>query len=310
MADFVWQGAGNGGPSAMVSHYPNGSVLLESSGSCYCEDWYTSRGNHVEHSLSNACDWFAFAISVIFLVYYAWAAFNSSVGWEEIYVCTVELIKVSIDQFLSSNSPCTLYLSTGNRVLWIRYGEWLLTCPVILIHLSNVTGLKDNYSKRTMALLVSDIGTIVFGVTSAMCTGYPKVIFFILGCCYGANTFFNAAKVYLEAHHTLPKGSCRTLIRLMAYTYYASWGMFPILFVLGPESFGHMNMYQSNIAHTVIDLMSKNIWGMLGHFLRHKIREHILIHGDLRTTTTVNVAGEEMQVETMVAAEDADETTV
>lgn len=50
-----------------------------------------------------------------------------------------------------------LCVLAGNRVLWIRYGEWLLTCPVILIHLSNITGLKDDYNKRTMKLLVSDM---------------------------------------------------------------------------------------------------------------------------------------------------------
>lgn len=46
---------------------------------------------------------------------------------------------------------------------------------MILIHLSNITGLKDDYSKRTMRLLVSDIGTIVWGATSAMAVGYVKV---------------------------------------------------------------------------------------------------------------------------------------
>lgn len=34
----------------------------------------------------------------------------------------------------------------------------------------------------------------------------------------------------------------------------------------------HMNLYQSNIAHTVVDLMSKNFWGMMGHILRLKVR--------------------------------------
>jgi bacteriorhodopsin len=37
-------------------------------------------------------------------------------------------------------SPATLYLNTGNQALWLRYAEWLLSCPVILIHLSNLTG--------------------------------------------------------------------------------------------------------------------------------------------------------------------------
>lgn len=46
---------------------------------------------------------------------------------------------------------------------------------MILIHLSNITGLKDDYSPRTMRLLVSDIGTIVWGVTAALATGPLKV---------------------------------------------------------------------------------------------------------------------------------------
>ncbi len=46
---------------------------------------------------------------------------------------------------------------------------------VILIHLSNLTGMKNDYNKRTMALLVSDIGCIVWGTTAAMSTGFIKV---------------------------------------------------------------------------------------------------------------------------------------
>jgi hypothetical protein len=50
--------------------------------------------------------------------------------------------------------------------------SWL---QVILIHLSNITGLNDDYSPRTMRLLVSDIGTIVWGITAALATGPIKV---------------------------------------------------------------------------------------------------------------------------------------
>lgn len=46
---------------------------------------------------------------------------------------------------------------------------------VILIHLSNITGLNEEYSKRTMSLLVSDIGTIVMGATAAMSKAPTKV---------------------------------------------------------------------------------------------------------------------------------------
>lgn len=39
---------------------------------------------------------------------------------------------------------------------------------MILIHLSNLTGLDEEYSARTMGLLTSDQGTICFGVTAAL----------------------------------------------------------------------------------------------------------------------------------------------
>lgn len=45
---------------------------------------------------------------------------------------------------------------------------------VILIHLSNITGMHEEYTKRTMTLLVTDIGTIVFGTTAALTKGGLK----------------------------------------------------------------------------------------------------------------------------------------
>ncbi|KAJ9529550.1 hypothetical protein QJQ45_013935, partial [Haematococcus lacustris] len=87
----------------------------------------------------------------------------------------------------------------------------------------------------------------------------------------GVTTFYLAAKVYIEAYHTVPKGICRKIVRFMAWDYFGSWCMFPILFVLGPEGFGHISAYGSVIAHQVLDITSKNIWSMAGHFLRVKL---------------------------------------
>jgi len=92
----------------------------------------------------------------------------------------------------------------------------------------------------------------------------------------------------------------------MMYVFFVSWVMFPILFVLGPEGFGHLSAYGSTIGHTVADLLSKNLWGLLGHHLRYKIHEHILLHGDIRRKAKVNVAGEDMEIEEMVDEEDED----
>nr|AYO90662.1 FLInChR fusion protein [synthetic construct] len=280
----------------------NGSVLVPED-QCYCAGWIESRGTNGAQTASNVLQWLAAGFSILLLMFYAYQTWKSTCGWEEIYVCAIEMVKVILEFFFEFKNPSMLYLATGHRVQWLRYATWLLTCPVILIHLSNLTGLSNDYSRRTMGLLVSDIGCIVWGATSAMATGYVKVIFFCLGLCYGANTFFHAAKAYIEGYHTVPKGRCRQVVTGMAWLFFVSWGMFPILFILGPEGFGVLSVYGSTVGHTIIDLMSKNCWGLLGHYLRVLIHEHILIHGDIRKTTKLNIGGTEIEVETLVEDE-------
>lgn len=40
------------------------------------------------------------------------------------------VVLVCIEIWHEFDSPATIYLSTGNQILWCRYAEWLLSCPV------------------------------------------------------------------------------------------------------------------------------------------------------------------------------------
>lgn len=59
---------------------------------------------------------------------------------------------------------------------------------------------------------------------------------------------------------------------LWLQVFFGSWLLFPILFLMGPEGFGHLSPWGSIIAHTFADLLSKNLWGLLAHHLRNKVR--------------------------------------
>jgi hypothetical protein len=123
-------------------------------------------------------------------------------------------------------APCRAHLAE-----WDALHSVVL--QVILIHLSNLTGLQGEYSRRTMFLLVSDVGTIVWGVSAANAKGIAKPILFCVGLCYGCNTFYNAARVYIESFHTVPKGICRQLVMILAWLFFVSWAMFPLAFIAG-----------------------------------------------------------------------------
>ena len=60
--------------------------------------------------------------------------------------------------------------------------------------------------------------------------------------------------------------------------------------------------------HTFADLLSKNLWGFIANYLRVCIHQHIIMYGDLRKKVTVNVAGQDTEVDQY--QEDEDEETI
>jgi bacteriorhodopsin len=42
--------------------------------------------------------------------------------------------------------------------------------------------------------------------------------------------------------------------------FFCSWLLFPLFFIAGPEGTGYLTWSGSTIAHTIADLLSKNIW--------------------------------------------------
>lgn len=187
------------------------------------------------------------------------------------------MIKYVLEIWWEESSPATIRLTNGAIAPWLRYAEWLITCPVILIALSRV-GTVDgaSYSRRTMKLLTSDQGTIIMGVTAAYSKGAVKICFFFVGLIYGFNTFYTAATVYLEAFRNVTD-DLKTLVKYMTYCFYSSWVMFPILFVAGPEGFGHISPAGSIIGHSIADLLSKNLWGIFDWWLDYQVKVRAML---------------------------------
>jgi hypothetical protein len=76
----------------------------------------------------------------------------------------------------------------------------------------------------------------------------------------------------------------------------------------GPEGSKTLSYAGSTIAHTVADLLSKNLWGFVANYLRLCIHKHIIQYGDIRKKVKVNVAGHETELEQY--QEEPDEETI
>ena len=79
-------------------------------------------------------------------------------------------------------------------------------------------------------------------------------------------------QVYMEAYHTVPKGRCRLYLKLMAAIFFFGWSTFPIYCLAGPETFGLISAWMSITLHSISDIFTKNIWGLLAHQMRVEVR--------------------------------------
>jgi len=257
---------------------------------------YLKEGSEGEKSGALGLAWFAAVLSIFMFIFYTWQFYTATCGWEVVFVSIMEGLYYVADIFFHDQIPFTLFLADGATVPMVRYTEWLLTCPVLLIHLSNITGLQDEYSPRTMKVLTADQGTLIFGILAAMSSKGLKIFFFLCGATFGVTTFYTAAQIYIEAYYQVPKGQPQKAVRWMTWSYFMSWPLFPVFFLAGPVGFGHLNKHGDSIAHAIIDMLSKNLWGILGWYLRYTIHVHIAMNGHHTKRVRTMIMGQEKEI--------------
>nr|AHH02112.1 protein 113 [synthetic construct] len=227
-----------------------------------------------EDNLAGFMLWISFLSSLVLSAFFCAQIRYGICGWEVAYLSVIEMMIYVTAIGWESEPPCSAYLISGQIVPWLRYVEWLITCPVILIALSRVGQSEGGYSKRTMKLLTSDQGTIILGILAASSPDSAgQALFYLCGVAYGFTTFYTAAVVYFEAWQAIPD-ECRAILKSMIYFFYSGWLMFPILFIIGPEGAGHITPAGSTIGHVIADLLSKQMWSICEYMMENKL--HIL----------------------------------
>eukprot|EP00238_Polyblepharides_amylifera_P006200 CAMPEP_0196576438 /NCGR_PEP_ID=MMETSP1081-20130531/5689_1 /TAXON_ID=36882 /ORGANISM="Pyramimonas amylifera, Strain CCMP720" /LENGTH=594 /DNA_ID=CAMNT_0041895037 /DNA_START=128 /DNA_END=1912 /DNA_ORIENTATION=+ len=159
-------------------------------------------------------------------------------------------------------------LENGNKVYWSRWFSWLCTCPVLLIHLSNLPGKEIFNVRRMMKMLIGYQLTTCCGITASMIDTDFKYFFICLAWFFCTFGIFRYAKdIFLEAIATMPLRAKSHLYR-MAFVFFHSWIGFGIFFVLSPEGAGLIHKDISKAAWAYCDIMSKTVYAWHGWYLR------------------------------------------
>ena len=187
--------------------------------------------------------------------------------WEAIYIAVVEVI-IYIAHVMYPKAPgAVILMADGPAVNWLRYAGWLVTTPIIIIHMQSLGGVAK-LNDQLILMLICNQAMILFGVTGAIGKGASRGVAFTFGCMAMFVLFYKAGEIYSKAFNTYPKSAKGWLYASMI-NFYIPWSCFPIFWLYGPEAGGQMGNGESVIAHSIADLSAKMAWGYITWRIHH-----------------------------------------
>ena len=186
-----------------------------------------------------------------------------------LYISLVECF-IYFAHITHPKAPGALILvKEGPPVNWLRYAGWLVTTPILIIHMQSLSGVAK-LDDRLIQMLIFNQGMILFGITGAVGHGQSRAVAFTLGIFGIVGLFYRAAEIYKKAFKTYPRSARMWLMHSMI-NFYVPWSCFPVLWLYGPEGAGALGKGEDIIGHCIADLSAKMAWGYITWYLHHVI---------------------------------------
>ena len=194
--------------------------------------------------------------------------------WEVIFVCATSFILSGIYHVLGNHVPARIRvegMKEGRSVPWVRLAGYLITCPVLLLHLSNLRGEANYDTFRAMQLVGVFQCVTLCGLTAAMCIDDAhKAFFHLLGGCFAMFLFWRVRQIFVKAFKDFPE-EARGHLYVLMFCFFGGWGGFGLTFNLGPEGWALINPVAHNIIVRILDIITKHVYAAVGWSLRWRI---------------------------------------
>ncbi len=160
-----------------------------------------------------------------------------------------------------------LMVRTGNRFDGaLRYVNWLVTVPVLLVQLLYVLDLSDAQRRRTRGLLVtSGVLMVACGYVGQFSAGKDDRTLLLWGA-LGTPPFVVLLAVLLRqllrARTYLPAEAAVTA-RNLVFVFLFFWGLYPIAYLLPAISTSPTTAVAAQLLFTAADIGSKVLYGVL-----------------------------------------------
>lgn len=154
----------------------------------------------------------------------------------------------------------TLY-STEANVIIIRYVEWFITTPILLIDLALIAMIS---LKRLNVMIVLDFIMILMGLGAVYAhSNFIKYALFILSFISMTAIFYilhNPSKQTLERQET--NESVKKSKAAIEYTTII-WTIYPVIWLLGKNTSNVLSRQNETLSYMVLDVLAKAVFGII-----------------------------------------------
>ena len=158
----------------------------------------------------------------------------------------------------------------GRFVCWVRHCSWIITCPMILFQINQLSSIRFIGIDMNSFLIVACEVMLVFGLSSSLSASDGiKWMFFSFGLLAVSVVFSIAFFVFRKATaRFLDRGTYQAKriaerIRLLAALFFLSWSAYPVLYILSGEGACVASERVMVVLYIVTDAFAKNAFGLL-----------------------------------------------
>lgn len=134
-----------------------------------------------------------------------------------------------------------------------RYADWTLSTPIITYYLAMLAGTRI---RTRIAAVAANVLMVLTGYVAAVTTGTGKWIFFALASLFFVGLLYFYLSTFDRAIGENPETS-QALFRSLRDLTVSVWSLYPIVFLLGPNGVGLLQVADHDLTIVFLDLTAK-----------------------------------------------------
>ena len=206
--------------------------------------------------------WIGTALMTLGLLAFVYMTLTSPEENRHFYYATSLVPLIAATAYFAMASGHGAVLLGGRTFFFARYVDWVFTTPLLLLDLALLA--LPNLRNRlglVATMIAADVYMIVTGLVAGLLNGVDKYVWFATSTIAFLFILYALTRLFRDA--ATRGGQVGSLFRTLATLTMVLWILYPIVWLLGTEGFGVINLATEVIIYAILDVSAKVGFGFV-----------------------------------------------